>query len=137
MNVKVSDLMAAQVMTTSRHKSIGHVRKVMHEHGVHCIPVVDPDGTAAGIVTSTDLIGDGLSDTTPVSKIMSRALHTIPQYADVSQAARTMRNHGIHHVVVLHEKQVVGVLSSFDLLQLVEDHRFTMKNAPTPSRKSR
>ena len=41
-----------------------------------------------------------------------------------------MRNHRIHHVVVTHEKKVVGILSAFDLLKLVEDHRFVMKSAP-------
>ncbi|CAN5546300.1 hypothetical protein BH24ACT22_BH24ACT22_08740 [soil metagenome] len=45
-----------------------------------------------------------------------------------------MRNRRIHHVVVTEEKKVVGVLSSFDLLKLVEQHRFVMKPGPTPSR---
>jgi signal-transduction protein with cAMP-binding, CBS, and nucleotidyltransferase domain len=49
----------------------------------------------------------------------------------VSTAARIMRNHKIHRVVVTHEHQVAGVLSAFDLLKLVEDHRFVAKNAPT------
>jgi hypothetical protein len=38
-------------------------------------------------------------------------------------------------VVVTHEKKVVGVLSSFDLLKLVEGHRFVAKNPPTESRR--
>ena len=29
-----------------------------------------------------------------------------------------------------HEQKVVGLVSSFDLLKLVEEHRFTMKNPP-------
>ena len=36
-------------------------------------------------------------------------------------------NHKVNHVVVTHEKKIVGILSSFDLLKLVEEHRFTMK----------
>jgi signal-transduction protein with cAMP-binding, CBS, and nucleotidyltransferase domain len=47
-----------------------------------------------------------------------------------------MRNHKIHHLIVTHEQKVVGIISSFDLLTLVEDHRFVMKNAPTPNHKS-
>ena len=46
-----------------------------------------------------------------------------------------MRNHNIHRVVVTHEKQVVGMLSAFDLLKLVEDHRYVAKNAPTQSKR--
>jgi signal-transduction protein with cAMP-binding, CBS, and nucleotidyltransferase domain len=64
---------------------------------------------------------------------MTKPVHTIPQYDDVSTAARIMRNHRIHRVVVTHEQKVVGILSSFDLLKLVEGHRFVTKNAPTSS----
>jgi signal-transduction protein with cAMP-binding, CBS, and nucleotidyltransferase domain len=46
-----------------------------------------------------------------------------------------MRNHGIHRVVVTHEQKVVGVLSSFDLLTLVEDRRWVAKNPPTESQR--
>ena len=51
----------------------------------------------------------------------------MPQYNDASIAARIMRKNKIHHVVVTHEKKVVGLISSFDLLKLVEGHRFVMK----------
>ncbi len=38
-----------------------------------------------------------------------------------------MRKHKIHHVVVTHEQEVVGIISSFDLLELVENRRFEAK----------
>ena len=136
MNAKVKDLMVSQVMTTTPHRTVGRVREVMHEHGIHSMPVIDPEGEPVGIVTSSDLLG-GKSDESRVSSVMTRNVYTVPKYADVSTAARVMRNHHIHHVVVTHEKKIAGMLSSFDLLRLVEDHRFVAKNAPTPSRKAR
>jgi predicted transcriptional regulator len=66
---------------------------------------------------------------------MSKEVLTIPKYSGIHIAARVMRNHHIHHLIVTHEKKIVGVLSSFDLLTLVEDHRFIMKNGPTKSNK--
>ena len=51
-------------------------------------------------------------------------------------AARIMRNHHIHHVVVTEKKKAVGIVSAYDLLRLVEDHRFTAKAAPTAGKKS-
>ena len=45
-----------------------------------------------------------------------------------------MRNHRIHHAVVTDETKVVGVLSSFGLLKLVEEHRWVPKNPPTPKK---
>lgn len=129
MNAKVDDLMVGPVMTTTPSQTAGHVREIMAKHKVSCIPVVGPDQEAVGIVTATDLLRPHQPGT-PVSQIMSSQVYTVPRYADVSLAARVMRNQHIHHVVVTHEKRVVGILSSFDLLKLVEEHRFVMKDAP-------
>lgn len=136
MNVRVSDLMVAQVMTARPHQTCGHVKKLLHQHPVSCLPVVGPDNEPVGIISATDLLADR-PEGTPVSQFMTTPVFTVPQYADVSLAARVMRNHHIHHVVVTHEQAIVGIISSFDLLKLVEDHRFTVKNAPkAPGRKT-
>ena len=43
-------------MTTTPHRTAGHVRQVMAEHKVSAMPVVGPDGEAVGVVTATDLL---------------------------------------------------------------------------------
>ena len=134
MNAKVSDLMTEQVMTANPHQKVGHVREVMQTHAVNCMPVVDSEGAPVGIVTSTDVL-NAEKEGTPISRIMTEKVYTVPQYGDVSLAARVMRNHKIHHVLVTHEGQLIGIISSFDLLRLVEDHRFVMKNAPSVSKR--
>jgi len=129
MNVKISDLMVERVITAQPHHSVDHVRGLMERNGIHAVPVVGPDDEPVGIVSTTDLIGD-LNGNSPIRKLMTERVYTVPAYNDAHVAARIMRNHKIHHVVVTHEKQVVGMISSFDLLRLVEDHRFAMKQAP-------
>ncbi len=134
MNVKINDLMTESVVVTEPHKSIDHVRGMMERNKIGAIPVVDHDGQPVGIVSATDLI-PGLNGDLPVSTIMTEKVYTIPKYDDVSVAARLMCNHKIHRVVVTHEQKVVGVISAFDLLKLVDDHRFIAKNAPTESKR--
>lgn len=134
MNVNVHELMSAQVVTTQPHKSVSHVREILESHHIGAVPVVDTEGHPVGIVSATDLAAE-LPAGAPVSGLMSEKVYTVPQYDDVSVAARVMRNHRIHHVVVTHEQKVVGILSAFDLLKLVEDHRFVMKNPPTPPKR--
>lgn len=137
MNVKVRDLMHAQVVTVQPHHSVDHVRSLLERHRIHAVPVVDAEGRAVGIVSSSDLVR-GAKEGAPVSQIMTEKVYVVPAYDDVHVAARIMRNHQIHRVVVTDEQRVVGILSAFDLLQLVEDHRFVMKNPPTPpGRKAR
>ena len=126
MNVKIKDIMVERVITAQPHHSVDHVRGLMERNRIQAVPVVGPEEEALGIVTATDLVTD-LKGGTPISRIMTDRVYAVPAYNDVHIAARVMRNHHIHHVVVTHEKKVVGIVSSFDLLKLVEGHRFVMK----------
>jgi len=131
-NVKVSELMSESVVTTQPHKTVEHVRALLERNRLSAVPVVDSSEEPVGIVSATDLLPD-LKPNSPISSIMTEKVYTVPRYDDVSTAARVMRNHKIHRVVVTHEQRVVGVLSSFDLLKLVEGHRFVAKNPPSKS----
>lgn len=134
MSVKVNELMADKLVTAQPHQTVQHVRRLLERNRIHAVPVVDPQGKLLGIVSTTDLLA-GAKDAAPVSQVMTERVITVPLYEDVHIAARVMRNNQIHRVVVTHEQKVVGILSSFDLLKLVEDHRFVMKNPPTRKRR--
>lgn len=129
MSVKIADLMAKRVISAQPHHSIDHVRGVMERNRIHALPILGPEGEARGIVTTADAARK-LKGESPVRRIMSERVYCVPAYNDVSAAARIMRKQKIHHVVVTHEKKVIGIISSFDLLKLVEGHRFTMKPGP-------
>lgn len=131
--VRVDDLMVASVMTATPSQSVEHVRALMAEHRVHALPVVDPEGHPLGIVTSSDLLDD-LPPAKPIGQLMTRKLLTVPRYDDPAAAARIMRNHRIHHVVVTHEGRVVGILSSLDLLAVLDERRFAFKQRPDASK---
>lgn len=125
--------MIENVITTVPHKSVGHVKNIMKTNKIKLVPIVNPENELKGIVSSADLLG--VNDQKPVSQVMVKDVVNIPAYSDISHAARAMRNRKIHHLVVTDEQKVVGIISSFDLLKLVEDKRFVAKNAPT-SRKN-
>lgn len=129
MNVKIADLMARRVITAQRHHSVDHLRGLMERNRIHAVPIVGAQGEAVGIVTTADL-ARRVKGQSPITRIMSERVICVPAYNDVSAAARVMRKHKIHHVVVTHEKAVVGIISSFDLLKLIEGKRFAMRNAP-------
>jgi len=134
MSIKVAELMSESVVTAEPHHSIEHTRKLLDRNSITSVPVTDSDGQPVGIVSAIDLAHD-LKPGSPISAIMTTKVYVVPKYENVSIAARVMRNHKIHHVVVTHEKKVVGVLSAFDLLKLVEGHRYVAKNPPTQSRR--
>lgn len=125
--------MVPTVIVGKEDNTVGEVRELMEEKGIHALPIVSSEGQVVGMVTSSDVLGDEPPDM-PVCEIMSTKVYTVPRYDGVHIAARVMRNHKLHHVVVTDEKRVVGIVSSFDLLKLVEDHRFTMKHPPNESK---
>ncbi len=134
MTVKVKDLMTTNVITAQPHQTVGQMIGKMTKRSLNSLPVVSPDNVPIGVVSTSDLLA-AEKEGTPISSIMTEKVYTIPEYEEVTVAARMMRNHKIHHLIVTREQKVVGVISSFDLLKLVEGHRFVMKNAPTPKSK--
>ena len=136
MNAKVRDLMTESVITVEPHATIDRVRRILQRNKVGALPVVDPDGQPVGIVSATDLV-PSLEGDSRVSAIMTEKVYTVPKYDDVSVAARIMRNHKIHRLVVIHEHRVVGMITTFDLLELVQGHRWVPKNPPSESHRKK
>ncbi len=134
MNVKVADLMAKRVITAQPHHTVEHVQQLFTKNRIHAVPVVGSAGEPVGIVTTADLV-NGVKASTPIKYVMTEEVRKVPAYNDANVAARIMRRNRIHHVVVTHEKVVVGIISSMDLLKLVEGHSFVAKEATNNSKR--
>ena len=130
MNIKIADLMANHVVTTLPHKTMGHVKDIMNKNNISAVPVVNSDNEPIGIITTSDF-QKKVKDSSPVKTHLSGDLFQVPAYNDVSVAAKVMLKNKIHHVLVTHEGKLVGILSSFDLIKLIDEKRFTMKNPPS------
>ena len=55
-----------------------------------------------------------------VSDAMSESVVSVPPDATVAQVARTLRENGIHRVLVAEKDALLGIITAFDLLKLVE-----------------
>ncbi len=135
MQIKVHDVMTTNVISAAPNDTVGELRETMLDERVHAIPIVDATNAPLGIFTSSDLLKEDSPETFVCEVMTAGPVFTVPKYSDIHMAARIMRKHRLHHVIVTHEKEIVGMLSSFDFLQLVEEHRFVVKNAPTESKK--
>ena len=136
MKVKVHDLMSKSVVTAQPHQTVAVIKEKMNKHKLRSIPVVSTDNEPVGVVSASDIVVVEKAGM-PISQIMTEKVYTVPAYDDVSVAARMMRNHKIHHLIVTDNQELIGIISSFDLLKLVEGHRFEMKNPPTPKSKGK
>ena len=122
MNMAVAHVMTSNVFLASVDHSIQRVRELMAEKRIHAVPVVGKDRKILGIVTTADLAKQ-LDDVEPVSSVMSDVVATISATNLISDAARLMRARRIHHLVVTDGDKVIGMLSSFDLLKVLEGLR--------------
>jgi len=116
----VRDYMTPEPAVVRPDDPVAAVRALMDRVRIECVPVVDATERLAGIVTSFDLMRNFVP-AVKVQQVMTERVHTISPDGSVEEAARTMRRHGVHHLVVVSEGRVVGILSSFDLLRLLED----------------
>jgi CBS domain-containing protein len=112
----IDELMTDKVTSVNANDPVGQVRYELRREHIHAAPVVDNAGKLLGVVTSFDLIDDG-SPTRYVQSIMTTDVVTVSPHTNVTDAARTMVEHRVHHLVVTQRNVVLGIVSSFDLMR--------------------
>jgi CBS domain-containing protein len=118
----LSDLGLRAPITTRAGYSIGECARLMAEHRISCLPVLD-DGRLVGIVTDRDLrnrvLAQGRSDDTPVGEVMTREPSVVRDSLAPADALVEMMRLGVHHLPVVDEANALeAVVSSGDLMQL-------------------
>ena len=98
--------------------TVGEAARTMREHGVSSVLV---DTEPPGIVTDRDfrnrVLAEGLGPSTPVTAVYSAPLKTIPAHTAIHEAWQMLLDAGVHHLPVTRGDQLVGVLTSSDLLR--------------------
>lgn len=110
----VGDLATVDLVALRPTDQVSRARELLYTVGIHALPVLDGDD-AVGIVTSTDLIDDG-PDSTNVTAVMTPAPTSIGQDVSLQEAAKLMVSDRVHHLLVHDAGKIIGILSSFDLL---------------------
>jgi CBS domain-containing protein len=121
MSVLVKDFMKAPVSTCILQSDVGKVRDLMRQKGFSAVPIVEIKGEQIlirGIVTNTDLMG-AFDDTVPIEQVMTNGVYVIDPEATAQEAAKLMLHHKIHHLLVIEETRIVGMLSSLDFVRLI------------------
>ena len=124
MNTTVQSIMASPVVTTTQDSTTGYVRELMERKQVSAIPIVEIDGdniNLKGIVTSSDLRGIK-DESTEVDIIMTRVIESVSKDLSIKEAARKMIESDMHHLVVMEEGRIVGMVSSMDFVKYISQN---------------
>ncbi len=128
----VREWMTPNPITIEPHTSLGQANRLMKEHSIRRLPVVD-HGKLAGIVTLGDLREASPSDATSLSifeihyllakltvkDIMTREPITVAPEATVYEAARLLFENKIGGLPVVDRGQVVGIITESDIFRMV------------------
>src|SRR5262245_26372066 len=91
------------------------------------LPVVDHNDRVVGFVSEIDLMDALLRDDpweTLARDFMSSPAITIDEFAPAEEAMAALREHGIHHLPVVRQGRLVGIIAQVDVLRYYVVHAF-------------
>jgi CBS domain-containing protein len=145
---KAKDVMKKQVVAVRPTLLIQELANLFDDRGISGAPVINRYGHLVGVVSKTDLVRhnrDGETphdrfsfykegtqeflpkgfhletpDRTEVAEIMTPAIIQAKEETPVPQLARVMRRKHIHRIFITNKKKLLGVVTTMDLLRLME-----------------
>jgi CBS domain-containing protein len=112
-------------ITVTPDTTIAAAAKKMSEHGISSLLVNEGD-RLAGIVTDRDLrnrvLAVGRDPAEPVTAIMTSQPLTLDAASPVLSGILAMASRGIHHLPLKRDEQVVGMVTTRDLMSLQTHH---------------
>ena len=117
-------LMSTHLLSVSSSTSLQETARLMSERRVSSTLVID-DGKLQGIVTDRDLrsrgLAEGLPLTTAIADVMTRQPACIAADATVFDATLMMTQQGYHHLPVMSDDRVAGIVTASDLMLARQD----------------
>ncbi|WP_447952827.1 CBS domain-containing protein [Sphingopyxis chilensis] len=138
--MKASDIMSLGAATVSPDKSLVQAIRIMIDHRISALPVVDRQGRLQGIVSEGDFFS-GKEASLPlnalfaldpaerrrllasrtVDSIMSRDPVAIDVDTSIAASLECLEKHGVKRVPVTERERVVGLISRADVLRALID----------------
>jgi CBS-domain-containing membrane protein len=156
--MKAVDVMVRDVVTVGPDADVAEAIRLLAEHDVSALPVVDTDGNIVGVISEADLIQREEMSTekhhpwwleafTPaatlaeefakshgrrVSEVMSDHVVSASEDASLSEVAALLEKHRIKRVPILRDGKLVGIVSRSNLVQALASSQ-THGNSVTES----
>ena len=122
-DVKVEDVMSSPVLTIKDTDSVLSAAKLMKKSEVGCVVIVDKAEKPIGLITERDVVRrvaalDLLPSKVQASKSMTKPPAVIEASANVTDAARKMKEMKVRRLVVLQGGKLTGIITSNDIVDI-------------------
>jgi CBS domain-containing protein len=123
--VTAREIMSTNVITVARDEDIHEAIRLMVKNNVTGLPVVNPDGTIAGVITEKDVL-DLLYEIRDrpgkAEDYMTQNVVCFNSDANVADIAANFRNNHFRRVPILENGRLVGIVSRKDVIRYIRDH---------------
>jgi len=130
--LRVADLMTLDPVAIAEDASIEEAESLLASYRISGLPVVAESGRLVGVISRTDLMGDGSVAMSAllrgnrsglrVGELMSAPAITVTLDTTLLEAARIMHDAHIHRLVAIDSQdRPIGVLSASDYVALVAE----------------
>lgn len=117
---RAADVMSKQVVSIPLDATIEESVRTLLEHEISGAPVIDDNGNLVGIISEfqlMQLIYEPQMRTAPVSRFMTRDVHTVTEGTWLSDVVGAMVSQRIRRVPVVRGERLVGLISRPDVLR--------------------
>ncbi|GIK37392.1 MAG: signal transduction protein [Chloroflexota bacterium] len=112
--MKVKEIMTGDVITVLEDSTVEEAARLLTQHRLRGLPVLNQSGALIGIVTEYELVS---KEGRTVADIMNRGVITISSETDVEHVSYLLSNRQIRCLTVVDGGQVVGLVSHANLIQ--------------------
>ncbi|CAM4129854.1 MULTISPECIES: CBS domain-containing protein [Vibrio] len=128
--IKIVDLMTRNPYTLLRSNTLADAQKLMTEHEVRHVPVVDVDDKLLGLVTHRDILAAQDSNLqagaesnnytlhTPLNQAMSKNVITVSPYAGLKESALMIQKRKVGCLPVVENGKLVGIITDSDFVTI-------------------
>jgi len=108
--------MTTKLISVNEQQTKQQAAKLLSQHRISGLPVVNEDRTTVGVVTEHDIIS---KTGQTVSDIMTRGVISVTPDTDLEEVRRILVNERIKRLLVLDHGKLVGIVSRADLVREV------------------
>jgi CBS domain-containing protein len=114
--VKAEDVMTTRVVTITEDQSKQQAARLLSQHRISGLPVVNADQVVVGVVTEYDVIG---KEGQTVGEIMTRGVISVTPDTELDEVSHLLVHERIKRLPVLDQGKLVGIVSRADLVKEV------------------